>query len=821
VPRPRLIQRLDEGLRLGHRLTLICAPAGFGKTTLLSEWVGRCGRPVAWLSLDESDNDPARFLAYFVAALQTIEARQASVASIGEGVFQAPQSPSMESVLTALINEIASIPDPFVLVLDDYHLIKAQPIQSALTFLLAHMPPQMHLVIATRADPPLPMARLRGRGQLTELRLTDLRFTSDEVAEFLNQVMDLEPTPDDIAALASHTEGWIAGLQMATLAMQARVSMQSEGDISGFVQAFAGSDRYILDYLVEEVLQRQRDSVQAFLLQTAILDRLTAPLCDAVTGRDDGQATLEGMERTNLFIVPLDNERRWYRYHRLFADLLRKRLHQGYPDLVPTLHRQASEWYEQSGLMAAAVDHALSARDFERAAHLIEQMAQATLMRSEVATLLSWVDALPEELVRAHPHLCVFHAWALFLAGRPLHIVESRLQDVDQATDLMPSKMAPLHAFVATLQGRLPRAAELSRQALAELPENDLFLRSIATWNLGISHLASGDLAAGIRVFEETVRMGQEMGNVMTVVMALCHLAELRVRHAQLHEARAIYQRALELATDQRGQLLPIAGEVLMGLGELLREWNDLQAATGYLKEGIELTRHWSEFGALDGYVTLAGVRQAQGDADGARDAIQTAQHIAMRFDATEMDDLAVAMYYARLSVAQGDIEAAMRWVEERGLEDSGASVELEDTEAFVNSHLRKYEHLVLARLRIAQDRPGEALTLLAPLLPRMEQQGRTQMVIEIHLLRALAFQAQGDMAQAMTALEHALLLAEPAGYMRIFLDEGGPMGELLRQAATRGMGGGLRESIARGFWCAGGHIGVWQDGGSTSASLC
>jgi LuxR family maltose regulon positive regulatory protein len=742
VPRPRLLRRLDEGLSLEHKLTVISAPAGFGKTTLLSEWAAGCGRPVAWVSLDKGDNDPARFLSYFVAAL---------------------------------------------------------------AFLLNHLPPQMHLVIATRADPPLPIARLRARGQLTELRLTDLRFTLDEAAEFLNQVMGLELSADDVAVLASRTEGWVSGLQMAA------VSMQGREDAARFIQAFTGSDRYILDYLLEEVLHRQPDGIQTFLLQTAILDRLTAPLCDAVIGdwrleigdhaqypisNLQSQTILEHLESSNLFIVPLDNERRWYRYHRLFADLLRQRLHQRYPELVLTLHSRASEWHECNGLMTAAIDHALSAEDFERAAALVEQVAEATLMRSEVVTFLSWMEALPDELVRVRPSLCVFHAWALFLSGRSLAEIESRLQGTDRDADLIPSKAAPLRSWIAIFQGQLSRATELAHQALEELPEDDLFLRSIAAWTLSLSSLTNGGFRAGSQALTEIVRMSQDAGNVMIAVATLSHLAKLHVRQGQLHKANAIYERALRSATDKRGRNLPIAGEALMGLGDLWREWNDLEAASRYLVEGIELTKQWSEVGALDGYIPLARVRQAQGDVDGALDAIQTAEQLAIRSKFTEMDDLMVALCRARLRIAQGDIEAATRWAEEQGLALSQAEgltgdaglAELKEGDDLISYRLRKYEHLVLARLLIARKQPDDALALLEPLLLRMEQRERVDLVIEIQILRALAFQAQGNVPQALAALERALSLAEPGGFVRIFVDEGPPMAQLLYQAAAQGI---------------------------------
>jgi LuxR family maltose regulon positive regulatory protein len=786
VSRPRLIERLNE--RLYRKLTLVSAPAGFGKTTLLSEWVRNCGCPVAWVSLDERDNDLTRYMTYFMAALQTIEV------DMGQGVlsaFQAPKPPPIESVLTGLLNEIAAVQEPFALVLDDYHVIKAQPIHDALTFLLDHLPPQMHLVIATRVDPPLPIARLRGRGQLTELRATDLRFTLDEVAEFLNQVMGLELSAEDVAALVSRTEGWIAGLQMAA------VSMQGREDIASFIRAFTGSSRYILDYLVEEVLQRQTDSVQTFLLQTAILDRLTGPLCDALTGQDDGQVTLDSMERSNLFIVPLGEERRWYRYHHLFAELLRQRLHEAYPNQVPILHRRASKWYEQNGLAAAAIDHALSAGDLERAAHLIEQAAEPTLMRSEFATFLSWVEALSDDVIRARPLLCIYHAWALVLSGHPLDAAESRLQDAIEADteNSVAGEVAAFRAWTAALRGDTRHSTELSQRALELLPAESLFLRSIVAGRLGLVYMWSGDIVAAFQAFEEAARIGQKAGNLMVAAIALRRLAQLRVMQGRLSEAKAFCEQALELTVDGRGRRLPIAGLVLIVLGELLREWNDLEAAARHLIEGIELIKQWGEIGAFDGYVALARVKQAQGDVDGAHEEIQKAQQLAIQFDASEVDDVFVALHQARLWVAQGNLKAAIRWTEERGLilnrvgEVEGLDRDVESEEGSRYSPLvHTLEYITLARLCIARDRPGEALEVLASLLQAAETAGWMGYVIEILALQALALQGQGDILPAVTALERALSLAEPEGYVRIFVDEGEPMAELLRHAASRGI---------------------------------
>src|ERR671920_419673 len=430
VLRPRLTGRLNEGLH--RKLTLISAPAGFGKTTLLGEWVAGCERPAAWLSLDEADSDPTRFLAYLVTALQTI------AANVGEGVLGAlrsPQPPPTESILTALLNEIAAVEDDFVLVLDDYHVVDAKPVDDALSFLIEHLPPRMHLVIATREDPQLPLARLRARGQLSELRAADLRFTPSEAAEFLEGAMGLSLSPEDVAALETRTEGWIAGLQLAALSMRGRE------DVSGFIRAFAGDNRYIVDYLVEEVLQRQPERIRSFLLQTSILERLSGPLCDGVTGQEEGNARLEALERGNFFVVPLDDRRHWYRYHHLFAEVLFAHLIQERPDQVSTLHRRASEWYEQNGSAADAIRHALAAGEFERAADLIEGAWPAMRQNRQEAALLGWLEALPDEVLHCRPVLGVGYAHVLLASGE-FEGVEDRLRDAERWLDTTADRRA-------------------------------------------------------------------------------------------------------------------------------------------------------------------------------------------------------------------------------------------------------------------------------------------------------------------------------------------------------------------------------------------
>jgi LuxR family maltose regulon positive regulatory protein len=793
VSRPRLIERLNDGLHRGHRLSLVSAPAGFGKTTLLSEWVATCGRPTAWLALDSGDNDTARFLAYLIAALQTIEE------SIGTGVldrFQAPQPPPIEELLTALINQIDTISIGFVLVLDDYHLITAQRIHEALAFLLDHPPQNMHLVVATRADPPWQFARLRGRGQLTELRLADLQFTPDEATVFLNQVMGLRLSADDITALTSRTEGWIAGLQLAAL------SMQDRQDLPGFIAALTGSQHHILDYLVEEVLHRQSESVQAFLLRTSILDRLTGPLCDALSLEHeadvgDGQAMLNRLERANLFVIPLDERHQWYRYHHLFADSLRVCLEQAWPGRVPEYHRRASRWYEQHGYLGEAIEQALSADDLDRAACLIEQAAESTLMRSEFTTFLSWMEALPEEVTRARPLLHVYHAGIELMNGLPLQAAEARLREAMavEPSCAVSGAVVTFQTLIAAYRGDTHRSIELSRQALALLAEDNLFLRSLVAAFLGITYLWSGDFATAASALGEAVRIGRQIGNLTFTVLALCHLGELHIVRGRLHEARAFYEQALERAKDSRGRCLPIAGVALMGMGYLLREWNDLEVARRHLVEGIELAARWEQTGTFTGFISLALVEQALGDQEAARAAIRQARQVAVEFSGMEMAAIVAGVYQARLWIQQGDLDAVIRWAEERRLEERIEAGELEEGSRTVPFLYAALEYLAYAEARIAQGQPAEALAVLSPLLSVTEAGGWTMFVIETLVLQSLAFQALSEAPRAMRCLERALSLAEPEGFVRAFVDRGAPMAALLKQFLEAQQNGGQAPS--------------------------
>ncbi len=626
VLRPRLINRLNAGL--ARKLTLISSPAGFGKTTLLSEFAAGSDRPVAWLSIDEDDNDTIRFIAYLIAALSTV------IQGFGESiypVFQTPKPERIESLLTLLINEIAAEFPPFVLVLDDYHLISLPVIQEALAYIIEHQPGQMHVMIATRADPSLPLSRLRARDQLAEIRENDLRFTGTEAAEFLTRVMGLDLRGEELAAMEQRTEGWAAGLQLAAL------SLREQADKENFVRSFAGSNHYILDYLGQEVLNNQDQQVRTFLLQTSILKRLSAPLCESVTGSADSQEILENLERNHLFIHPLDQERNWYRYHRLFKDFLIKSLQGSQPEQIGILHKKASLWFEGQGFVDEAIEHALSAGDHRRTMDLIEAAAESRLMRSEVSSIIRWIDALPDEVVASRPSMCLTQAWALMLRGGPLDVVESRLELVEnsQVDDQQLGSAAALRAFLASIKGDAETSLEISQRALQLLPEDDLFMRSLVADNLGMVYLILGDFEASIEGFTQAAEISRQVGNVMIAVGALCNLAGLWMLQGQFQRAWSANMQALDLATDARGRRLPVAGKALLGLGEIAREWNDLDAATGYLNEGLELFRLFGELGSVLSYISLARIKEAQGDLEAAQEIVELARQLAVQFEAS------------------------------------------------------------------------------------------------------------------------------------------------------------------------------------------
>ena len=802
VPRPRLTERLSAGLQ--RRLTLCSAATGFGKTTLLSEWIRESALPTAWVSLDSNDNDPVRFFSYLIAALQMIEP---DVAQHLLAWLRAPQPSNQlpahdaaadwsDRVLIPLINEIATIPRAFVLVLDDYQAIESPRIHDAVTYLIEHAPPMMHMVIATRSDPPLPLPRLRARRQLNELREVELRCTMEETTTLLNQVMRLGISAEDVWALATRTEGWIAGLQLAAVALQPLVdphpSPAASAQVHAFIASFAGSHRYVLDYLVDEVFSQQPEHVQSFLLQTAILETMTGGLCDAVTGHGDGQATLEKLERANLFVVPLDGERRWYRYHALFLGLLRDRLAHTMPDQVPELHRRACRWYVQHDQVYEAMRHALAAQDFEWASRLVEEAGPLMAMSGEAATLLQWLDALPDQAVQMRPRLSLSYAWTLF-ATCNMEAIEPRLQDalkaigdqspVNKGTpDGPPSllaEVAALRAFIAVSRGDPQTAIALCTTALERMPEQWL-VRSGIQSVLGDAYLQADRLADANRCYEDAGRSSKAAGIPVLARVMTNDMARLRVVQGRLHEAAALYREVLDWGTGRRAPLYPL-GHAYVALGDLLREWNDLTAAEGHLQAGME---HCDRGGyarfAMLGALALAQIRAVHGDSEGMSELGRRAELLAAGTGVRAFTVL-VAARRARLHLmpAVFHLGPALEWLQASGLHPEDRPTVAAEA-----------EYLVLARVLNARRREHAGSPfphqLLSQLLHAAEQAGRMRSVVEISCLIALAWQADGDNVQALVALERALAVAEPEGYTRIFLDEGPAMAALLSLAAAR-----------------------------------
>ncbi|MDR3470538.1 MAG: LuxR C-terminal-related transcriptional regulator [Devosia sp.] len=782
VLRPQLAERLNEGLAAGNKLTLVSAPAGFGKTTLVGEWVAGCGRPVAWLSLDEGDSDPSRFLTYLIAALQTV------APGIGEGVLtvlQAPQPPPPESTLTALLNDVAAIPSAVVLVLDDYHVLDARPVDDALAFLVEHLPPQLHLVIATREDPALPLARLRARGELTELRAADLRFTQSEAAGFLNQVMDLDLSAEEITALEARTEGWIAGLQLAA------ISLQGRADVAGFIASFAGSHHFVLDYLVEEVLQRQPGSIQTFLLRTSILDRLCGPLCDAVMSESvaSGQETLEHLERANLFIVPLDNERRWYRYHHLFAELLRQRLHQSLASSggdegrsVAEYHIRASQWYEDNALEIEAFHHAAAANDIERAERLVVGGRIPQHSRAAVIAVFDWLDSLPRTVLDARPWLWVRSATVALNAGRTtgveekLQAAEEALQDADlddKTRDLI-GQIAAARATLALANYQPEAMINQAHRALEYLHPDNLPFRSRALRTLGFAYQLQGDRAAARQAYTEARAIRQTPGNINLTVSATTGLGNVQESENQLYQAAESYRCSLQLLGDQARSN---ADQEFIGLARISYEWNDLDAAEQYGQQSLQLARQY--VGTIDRFVLsevfLARLKLARRDVAGAAAMLAEIEHSVRQHGFVHcMPEVAAAQVLTLLQ--QGDLAAA--------------------------AHLAQTHDLPLsqARVHLAQGDPSAALAVLEPLRRRVEERAWADEQLKTMILQAVAFDALGERSRAVELLDEALAVAEPGGFVRIFVDEGAPMARLLREASSQGLHPGYVRQLLAAF---------------------
>ncbi|SHN74871.1 LuxR family transcriptional regulator, maltose regulon positive regulatory protein [Geodermatophilus obscurus] len=809
VPRSRLherLGRLDES-----SLAVVSAPAGFGKTTLLTEWLASLPaqqRSVAWLSLDQRDNDPALFWTYLVAALRT------AAPEMGAGTLALLESTpsSLDAVLTTLANDLSGISGDLVLVLDDYHVIEAREVHDGMAFLVEHLPPQVHLVIAGRADPALPLARLRGRGDLVEVRAADLRFTADEAAAYLNGSMGLTLTTGDVAALEERTEGWIAALQLAALSMQGR------DDPADFLAGFAGDDRYIIDYLTEEVLQRQPAQVRDFLLRTSILSRLTGPLCDAVTGRDGGQAMLATLDRGNLFLVPLDDHRRWYRYHHLFADVLRVHLQAEQPDDVGGLHQRAGDWYEAIGDPAEAIHHALAGGDVTRAADLVESALPALQQGRQEATLRGWLEALPDEVIRVRPVLSVGYAGALMVRGE-VEGVEARLRDaerwlttttttasgqrspaspaemvvVDQAGfRRLPSAIAMYRAGAALLSGDGAGTISHARAALDLAAVDDHLGRGGAAGLLGLAYWARGDLDAGHRWYADAAASLEKAGHLSDVAGCALGLADIRIAQGRLREAMSTCERVLQMVSPETGPARRGAADMHVAIAGVLLERGDLEAARRHLATSTDLGEHAGmPQNPYRWRVATARLREAEGDVDGALALLDEAER---RYVGDYFPQVRpVPALRARVHARQGRWADALAWAEERGL---SAGDDLD--------HLREFEHLTLVRVLVARfAAEGDercisgAVRLLERLLPAAEQGGRTGSVLDALVVRALAEQARHDLPAALVALRRALTLAEPQGYVRVFADEGRPMAVLLRAAAAGTVTGYARRILA------------------------
>jgi LuxR family transcriptional regulator, maltose regulon positive regulatory protein len=773
VLRPSLIERLNEGLHRTPSVTLISAPVGYGKTTLVAEWVACCERPVAWLSLDERDNDPERFLTYLVAALQTLAPNMGAGVL---GVLQAPQLPPIESILTGLLNEIAAFPNHFTLVLDDYHVIDSKPVDNVLTFLLEHLPSQMHLVITTREDPNLPLARLRAQGQLVELRAANLRFTPTEAAEFLNRVMSLNLSAEDIALLETRTEGWIAGLQLAALSTWGRE------DVHKFIKDFAGDNRYIVDYLVEEVLQRQPEHVRSFLLQTSILDWLSGPLCDAVTGQEEGNVLLEALERRNLFVSPLDDKRYWFRYHRLFVDVLYKHLMEEQPDRVPALHQRASDWYEHNGLEIEAFQHAAAANDVERAERLMEGKGMPLQYRGALTPVLHWLESLPTEVLDARPSLWVTYASASSMVGKPISSIEEMLQaaeaalqgtDPDDKTRDLIGHIAAIRAMLAFHHNQAETMLAQSQRALEYLHPDNLPTRATTTWTLGYAYQLQGDRVAALRAYKEAISISQASGNIMVTIAAATCLGQVQEIENQLYLAAESYRHVLQLAGDppQQG-----ACEAYLGLARVFYQWNDLDTSQKYGQQSLHLAQKIENVATPASCgVLLARLKLGQGDVDSAATHLaQAEQFVRLHNFVHLMPEVAAAQVVTMLR--QGNLAAAA---------------------ALADAHELPISQ---ARVYLAQGDPSAALAMLKPLRQQVEAKGWVDERLKIMILQAIAFHANGENEQAVRALGEALALAEPGGFIRIFVDEGQSMAHLLKKILNRGIAPNYVQRILSSF---------------------
>jgi LuxR family maltose regulon positive regulatory protein len=796
IMRPGLIEKLNAGM--DRKLILVAAPAGFGKTSILVEWLNQAERRVAWLSLEKADDDLSRFLNYLIAAIQGIEE---GIGADIQAALRSAQPPPLEILLTTLVNRIADIDQEFTLILDDYQVITQTAIHEAVTFILEHIPPQMNMITSGRADPFLPLSRLRARGQMIELRIDDLRFSPQETAEYLNRMMGMDLAQEQIVALETRTEGWIAGLHLAALSMQGRE------DPAQLIAAFTGDDQYIIDYLVDEVLSQRPAGTQEFLLQTSILNRMCGSLCDAVTLKSDSQAVLTRLEDANLFIVPLDNRRRWYRYHRLFADLLRKRLDESASvKEIGKLHQRASSWYEENGHRIEAIDHALAASDFENAVRLIEEGATEFFASSRLKTLTTWWEPLPRDIVISHPKVCMVFAWAWLATGYPqeaencLQIIESALgagvselfTEEDGSLSLTPEvrgalvEVAVLRAQIDIAQGHFAEALKLCRLILPDVEDDDIpYLfnspadsHSVVVFSIGECLKNLGELDAAEKALLLAAELATDLDNVHLVAVAYSQLAIVLHLLGNLQSAVQACQQGLRTIDEMVGYRPPMSGLVLTELGNIHYDRNDLNAAQSNILEGIALAKPWVIWDALaSGFVGLMQVRTAHGDWEGAFTALDDLEALGQHNPGVVLPIVEASR--AKLWAAQGDVQSTQTWSQTVDLDIEGDL-----------DYSREAEALILVRVLLAQGNLTQAERWADRLLDTAEAGKRLGRAIELYILRALVFNEQGKQDEAFESLTRALTLAEPRGFVRGFIDEGELLSSLLARVADKDLEG-------------------------------
>jgi len=797
VSRPRLIERLNAGQH--GKLTLISAPAGFGKTTLLVEWISNSNMSFVWISLEDDDNNIKRFYTYLVASLHQIDE------DVGDGILallDATGDPPIETLNTLLINNIISMDKEFYLVLDDYHLITNQAIHQAVNYLLEHLPPNAHIVISGRVDPPIAISRLRARDQMIEVRPNDLRFIESEAKTFLNDLSGLDLSPEDLSALLSRTEGWITGLQLAAL------SMQDRQDKHEFVTAFSGSHHYIIDYLLDEVMARQSQEAQSFLYQTSILTRFCAPLCDAVVEISDSKRIIHDINEANLFLIPLDDERNWYRYHHLFADFLNQRLRENEPENISKLHQRASEWLEENQLITEAINHSLIGEDYNRAAELVEDVGPEMMMQSEFDQLEKWMDAMPKELVENWPWLCIIRAWmydrwAQFDLGESYLLRAEAVVDrhtssnPDEAEKIIRGQIAAIRALYSIKKGEIPQSIEYSHQALDYLPEG-YFNRGVAFYSLGWAKCTQGDLTGAIQEFQEGRRTSLAAGNQILAQVIILDIGVTHILQGHLHQAAETLREASQFKYANSEIKIPYAGAASVNLADIFREWNELDAAMNHLQESLEISIPAKLMDPIAiGYASMARVYLAQGDFEGAIQVCEKAERMVREIPDLEPDTKTKTMdSRVWLLLAQNKLTEAARFTQERGL----------SADAEIN-YFFDFKHVIFARVLIYSGRENstpqdlmDAQSILAKILEPAKRVGYTGQMIEALALQALAFDAQGKHDQALNSLEESLTLAEPEGFERTFVDEGEPMQALLRQVESRGRMGGYAGKLLKAF---------------------